>query len=50
MFIKRDMKMDILDKLAQVVFEVTTDQDQTESGVSALLSRHPAEWSMMNEK
>ena len=39
----RDMKIDILDKIAQAVFEVKAypDQDQIESVASALISRHP---------
>ena len=39
----RDMKMDILDKIAQAVFEVKAypDQDQIESVASALIGRHP---------
>ncbi|XP_070840006.1 sterile alpha motif domain-containing protein 3-like [Chaetodon trifascialis] len=38
-----DMRIDILDKIAQAVFEVKVypDQDQIESVVSALISRHP---------
>jgi len=39
----RDMKIEILDKIAQAVFEVKAypDQDQIESVASALISRHP---------
>ncbi|KAJ8366206.1 hypothetical protein SKAU_G00150370 [Synaphobranchus kaupii] len=39
----RDMKMDILDKIAQAVFELKAypDQDQIESVASALVSKHP---------
>ncbi|XP_035981708.1 uncharacterized protein LOC118556996 [Fundulus heteroclitus] len=39
----RDMKTDILDKIAQAVFEVKAypDQDQIESVASALINRHP---------
>lgn len=39
----RDMKIGILDKIAQAVFEVKAypDQDQIESVASALISRHP---------
>ncbi|XP_074491786.1 uncharacterized protein LOC141767952 [Sebastes fasciatus] len=41
--ITRDMKIDILDKIAQAVFEVKAypDQDQIGSAASALVSRHP---------
>uniref|UniRef100_A0A1A8A8R1 Si:ch211-182e10.4 n=1 Tax=Nothobranchius furzeri TaxID=105023 RepID=A0A1A8A8R1_NOTFU len=41
--ITRDMKMDILDKIAQAVFEVKAypDQDQIESVASALVTKHP---------
>lgn len=41
--LSRDMKIDILDKIAQAVFEVKAypDQDQIGSVASALISRHP---------
>ena len=41
--VTRDMKMDILDKIAQSVFVVKAypDQDQIESVASALISKHP---------
>ena len=39
----RDMKIEILDQIAQAVFEVKAcpDQEQTESVAQALISRHP---------
>lgn len=41
--ISRDMKMDILDKIAQAVFDIKAypDQDQIESVASALVTKHP---------
>lgn len=41
--ITRDMKMDILDKIAQAVFEVKAypDHDEIESVASALVTKHP---------
>ncbi|KAK5618739.1 hypothetical protein CRENBAI_012654 [Crenichthys baileyi] len=41
--ITRDMKMDILDKIAEAIFEVKAypDQDQIESVASALITKHP---------
>lgn len=41
--LSRDMKIEILDKIAQAIFEVKAypDQDQIESVASALVSRHP---------